>query len=463
MDSAEVSQFVQRWERSGGAERANYALFLSELCDLLQVARPYPAQPNEEDNAYVLDRHVVFQNGDGSVSDGWIDLYKRGCFVLETKQGVEKDQKKEALSQTFRERSSKRKKGVATRGTTAWDDAMICAHGQAQQYARALPATEGRPPFIIVVDVGYTIELYSEFTRTGGAYVPFPDPRNHRIQLRQLSDPAVRETLRQVWLDPLSLDPSRRSAKVTREIAGRLALLAKSLESSGHDSHLVAEFLMRCIFTLFAEDVGLLPNNGFSQLLEDLRGRTDTFKPLVEEIWSKMSVGGFSTALKEYVQHFNGGLFEEATALPLTEDQFELLIEAGKADWRDVEPAIFGTLLERALDPVERHKLGAHYTPRAYVERLVLPTVIEPLRKEWEDAHAAAVTLAKQGKLDEAVREVKDFHHPCAISVFSILPVAQGTFFMSPWSTSSGSKGRSSTPWRIWANPKACSLTQVIW
>ena len=82
--------------------------------------------------------------------------------------------------------------------------------------------------------------------------------------------------------------------------------------------------------------------------------------------------------------HFNGGLFEDATALPLTDDQLELLIEAARADWRDVEPAIFGTLLERALDPVERHKLGAHYTPRAYVERLVLPTVIEPLRAEWD-------------------------------------------------------------------------------
>ncbi|WP_316014950.1 type IIL restriction-modification enzyme MmeI [Roseobacter sp. HKCCA0434] len=40
-----------------------------------------------------------------------------------------------------------------------------------------------------------------------------------------------------------------------------------------------------------------------------------------------------------------------------------LLIEAVEADWREIEPAIFGTLLERALNPRERHKLGAHYTP----------------------------------------------------------------------------------------------------
>ncbi len=75
-----------------------------------------------------------------------------------------------------------------------------------------------------------------------------------------------------------------------------------------------------------------------------------------------------------------------------------------------MEPAIFGTLLERALSPEERHKLGAHFTPRAYVERLVLPTVIEPLRAEWSDAQAAALTLATEGKQDDAVKELRRFH-----------------------------------------------------
>ena len=67
-----------------------------------------------------------------------------------------------------------------------------------------------------------------------------------------------------------------------------------------------------------------------------------------------------------------------------------------------MEPAIFGTLLERALDPAERHAMGAHFTPRAYVERLVLPTVIEPLRAEWSDAQAAALMLAHEASSLEA-------------------------------------------------------------
>ena len=83
-----------------------------------------------------------------------------------------------------------------------------------------------------------------------------------------------------------------------------------------------------------------------------------------------------------------------------------------------MEPAIFGTLLERALDPEERHSLGAHYTPRAYVERLVLPTIIEPLREEWMDAQAAALTLANEGKVGQAVEELQTFHHRlCTVKV----------------------------------------------
>src|SRR5690606_8361390 len=82
------------------------------------------------------------------------------------------------------------------------------------------------------------------------------------------------------------------------------------------------------------------------------------------------------------------------------------------------EPAIFGTLLERALDPRERHKLGAHYTPRAYVERLVLPTVIEPLREDWANARTAALTLMAEDKPKDAQEEIRRFHRQlCSVRV----------------------------------------------
>jgi hypothetical protein len=410
MADSPAQLFIDRWKNSGAAERANYQLFLSELCDLLGVQRPDPSKPDDTENDYVFERSVVFHHPDGSTSTGRIDLYKRGCFVLEAKQGVEQREREQALSEAGKAKAKSAKKGAATRGTALWDEAMLKAYGQADQYTRALPSGEGRPPLLLVIDVGHSIELYSEFTCTGGTYIPFPDPRSHRLLIDRLNDPKVRETLRLAWTDPRALDPARRTARVTREIARSLGLLAQSLEKSGHSPESVATFLMRALFTMFAEDVELLPKDSFINLLKSLEGQSDQFVPMIEELWGRMKTGGFSTVLRKKIMLFNGGLFENATALPLTDDQFGLLIDASEADWRDVEPAIFGTLLERALDPAERHKLGAHYTPRAYVERLVVPTIVEPLRAEWDAVKAAAVTLDRQGKQKEAADEVQRFH-----------------------------------------------------
>jgi SAM-dependent methyltransferase len=410
MDRENIEHFIDRWSRSAGAERANYQLFLAELCDVLAVDRPDPTVEDDAHNAYVFERSVRFDNRDGTWSTGRIDLYKRGSLVCETKQGVEREEQELVLSSKQAQARRARKKGHGTRGTAAWDDAMFRAVGQAEQYARALPAEEGRPPFLVVIDVGHTIELYAEFSQTGGAYTPFPDPRSHRIRLADLTDQQVRDRLRQVWTEPLALDPARRSAKVTRDIAGKLAELARSLEAAKkHHPEDVAQFLMRCLFTMFAEDVELLPKGRFRELLIGLAD-IEQFVPVVEDLWRRMNSGGYWVPWQVKLLRFNGGLFADPSALPLSRDQLDLLIEAAKADWRDVEPAIFGTLLERALDPVERHKLGAHYTPRAYVERLVIPTVVEPLREEWDAVRAAAVTLAKEGDKKAAVDELDKFH-----------------------------------------------------
>jgi len=386
--------FIARWSKATGNELANYQLFLTELTELLGLPRPEPAGAEHRDNAYVFERGVTFRHGDGSTSSGRIDLYRRGAFVCECK----------------------RIKGPeAAKG---FDDALLRARSQAEAYARALPADEGRPPFLVVVDVGRVIELYAEFSRSGATYVPFPDPRSHRIPLDALRDPAIRERLAGVWTDPLSLDPTRRSAKVTREIAARLAEVAKSLESAGHPAEAVAAFLSRCLFTFFAEDIGLLPKDGFRALLEKHVDDPATAMRMVSALWREMDSGGFSVSLAVPVLRFNGKLFKQPDVLPLTRAQIVLLIDAAKAQWSEVEPAIFGTLLERALDPDERHALGAHYTPRAYVERLVLPTVIEPLREDWADAKAAALTLAREDDLDGALAALKDFHRAlCAVRV----------------------------------------------
>jgi hypothetical protein len=416
-DSAAAS-FIERWRGVTASELSISQSFVIQLCELLGVPPPHPTP----DQAYMFERPITFQHGDGSTSAGRVDCYRRGHFVWENK---------------------KLKAGVQAQatGTTtkAFDDALLRARQQAENYARALPASEGRPPFLVVVDVGHVIELYAEFTRSGATYTPFPDPRSHRIRLEQLADPAVRSRLKALWTDPLGLDPARASAKVTRAVAAELAELARSLEAAGHPPHAVAAFLTRCLFSMFAEDVGLLPSRGdgtgsFVHLLKAHREQPATLAQMLKVFWQGMDAGGFNAAIAQEVLRFNGKLFKGAGmdgyVLPLTTRQIDGLLRAASANWTEVEPAIFGTLLERALDPTERHALGAHYTPRAYVERLVLPTVVEPLRADWANAQAAAVVLAREAdeltdpkdskkreaKLEEARAEIRRFHHQLCIT-----------------------------------------------
>ncbi|WP_425973632.1 DNA methyltransferase [Tepidimonas sp. HKU78] len=386
-----IVAFIARWRDASGSERANYQLFLTELTEALDLPRPQPATGQARDDAYVFERRVDIAHADGSVTHGFIDLYRRGCFVLEAKQtGLDLD-------------------------SGGWDRAMLRAHAQADAYARALPADEGRPPFIVVVDVGRSIELYADFSRSGATYVPYPDPAHHRIRLADLHHDAIRQRLRLLWLEPLKLDPSREAARVTRAIADQLARLAKSLEAQGHAPQRVAHFLMRALFCMFAEDVGLLPQQdgvgAFTGLLHSVRDRPDAFVPALQLFWQTMNHGGFDGRLLAPIRRFNGGLFAHPDVIALTPEQIDLLLQAARADWRQVEPAIFGTLLERALDPAERHALGAHYTPRAYVERLVLPTLIDPLRAEWQTVQVVASAAFQQGKPQQAIAEVRAFHH----------------------------------------------------
>lgn len=385
VDPDALEAFIERWQDGGGTERANYQLFLTELVALLGLTKPDPSTDDTRYNEYVFERRVTEEFAEGGDTKRFIDLYKRGCFVCEAKQSGLKLE------------------------SGRWDKAMRKAFNQAEGYVRALPADEGRPPFIIVTDVGRHLELYSEFSLSGGNYTAYPDANSFRIKLEDLRKPEIQQRLIAVWNNPMELDPSRVSARVTREIADKLATLAKSLEADNHSPEQTSSFLMRCLFTMFAEDVGLLPLRSFTELLMELE-HDESFKEMLENLWQTMNTGGFSPILRKKLLRFNGGLFADPEAIELGRSQRQLLIEAAKCDWRYVEPAIFGTLLERALDPRERHKLGAHYTPRSYVERLVMPTIIEPLREEWENVQAAAVSLENKGKHNNAVDEIRAFH-----------------------------------------------------
>ncbi len=410
-DITQIDAFIARWQgQEGGQERANYALFLSELCDVLGVARPAPAAATTAENDYVFERAVRRHAADGSQGAGRIDLYKRGCFVLEAKQSRQKPGVKK-IDVPRLPGMEPAHRGVRDASRT-WDVLMLNARRQAEDYARALPNDHGWPPFILVCDVGHVIETYADFSGQGKNYAQFPDRQSFRVYLEDLRRPDIRDRLARIWTDPRQLDPARETARVTRAIAERLAAVSKALEDAGHGAEDVAMFLMRCLFTMFACSPGieLLPERGFRDLLQRCEADPSRFVHLVGQLWEAMDTGGFAFALEAKVRRFNGEFFRARTVLPLGRAEIGELRAAASFDWKEVDPSIFGTLLEQALDKTERRRLGAHYTPRAYVERLVVATVIEPLRGDWEQALSTAERQKAAGRAKDAVATVQAFH-----------------------------------------------------
>jgi len=409
-----IESFIARWHQAPVTERSHYQSFIIQLCEVIGVAAPDRERAGDLD--YCFERPVRFLHDDGSSNPGFIDCYRRGAFVLEAKQSGKRmrggDLDPGPQLALFGNGSAP----ARARATEALDRLMRTAKRQAENYAKAL---DEWPPFLVIVDVGRGIELWSDFARQGKTYVPFPDRAGHRIALDDLRSPVVRERLRRVWTEPLSLDPSAHATAVTTDIAEGLARLTASIErrSPATDpvgqaawTGRVAVFVTQCIFAMFADSVGLIEQRGFRRFLETYRGQAEHFHKGASDFFRRMETGGHCPAIQQDLQRFNGGFLGEAAAVPITEAELDLLLEAARRDWASVEPAIFGTLLERALEPAERSRLGAHYTPRAYVETLVEPTIMEPLRSDWQAAEVAAIAAFLNGRPERARDIVRTFH-----------------------------------------------------
>lgn len=403
-----VIEFIAKWGGvTGGAERANLPQFINDMCQALGLPLPGVAEGGVLSD-YQFEGPV--QGGGAGGNTGAIDLYKRGCFVLEAKQSKLSEAQK-AQAQLFDIAES----APAAPSGARYDKLMRDALAQAKRYAVNLPAEHPWPPFLIVCDVGRAFELYFDWSGNGRGYGYFPDQASYRLELHQLADPEKQAILQAIWTNPASIDPRAKSAEVSRDIAVRLAAVSQWLErvqrqatSAASDSERslaieeTALFLMRIVFCMFAEDVGLLPKESFSKFLERAVENEAAFEPELRALWTVMGRPDgerYASAIGGEVRYFNGGLFASARTYSLSNADRGELLEAAKKDWRKVEPAIFGTLLEQALTPSERAKLGAHYTPRPYVERLVQATIMDVLEAEWEAVlnpagEGAAMTLA---------------------------------------------------------------------
>ena len=159
------------------------------------------------------------------------------------------------------------------------------------------------------------------------------------------------------------------------------------METHNEDPERLARYLNQLVFCLYSEDAGVLPEGLFTRIVAQHYREPATFDEAIRSLFRLMATGGHAGA--DQIPHFDGDLFNVVDTVELSTVALQRLGEACDRNWRDIEPSIFGTLFERALDASNRAQMGAHYTGADDVELVVEPVVMTPLRREWEETLVA--------------------------------------------------------------------------
>ena len=249
-----------------------------------------------------------------------------------------------------------------------------------------------KTPPLLIVSSFRTIRIQTNF--------PGMETVRHEILVASLDQREQLDKLRRVFHAPTDFRPNRTLDAVTKDTADLFHAIVLDMERSNADSSAssgekLARYLNQIMFCLYAEDAGLLPGGLFTQIVRNHFHNPELFDRAVRGLFQQMAGGGLFGA--DEVAHFNGDLFNTAETVEFSLNALYLLNQAAEKDWRNIEPSIFGTLFERALDSSKRSQLGAHYTGADDIGLVVEPVVMEPLRREWEAAEGEVNRLVSGG------------------------------------------------------------------
>ena len=331
-------QFVDHWKTVELSERSACHSHFIALCGLLELPPPVDADPKGE--WFAFEKGLTTTEG----KQGFADVWRKGHFGWEYKK------KHADLGAAFR---------------------------QLLRYREALQ----NPPLLVVCDME-RFEIHTNWPNTVKKVYAFT--------LDQLTEPRTFALLRSTFISPEELNPGKTREQVTEEIAGRFAALANGLQKRVAP-HAAARFLLKLMFCMFAEDIGLLRDRLFTGVLAAAHNKPDALSRRLKNLFEVMATGGTFGA--DDILWFNGGLFADAEVVDLTPEEIKELIRCALFDWSQVEPSIFGTLFERTLDPDKRAQIGAHYTGRREIEELLQPVLLDPLRREWDAVRDRADAL----------------------------------------------------------------------
>lgn len=341
-------RFIAKWRRSRGQESAGAQEWFIDLCRV--VDHPTPAELDPRQEWYTFERSVREASG----RLGRADVYKRSYFAWEFK-GLHRD-----LDEAYR---------------------------QLQRYREALH----NPPLLVVSDFR-TIRVHTNFTNKVSNV--------HAIGLDDLHEPEALAIIRNVFHNPDALEPEISPDDVTKATANIFADIARSMRERGIDSLAVARFLNRLVFCFFAQDVGLLQERALSRLIAEFYREPSRFDHGLRELFDRMNEGGQFGFLR--IPHFNGDLFKEPDTVLMSDGELEELVEASHQNWAHIEPSIFGTLFERAVDPEKQGLVGAQYTSECDILSVIKPVILNPLLAEWHqvESRVRGLTLL-EGQRDE--------------------------------------------------------------
>ncbi len=354
MPTITAPEFIARWQDAGFGERQGAQSFFNDLCGL--VGHPTPAGYGDPE-AFTFEK---------AVPGGFADAYFEEHFGWEFK---------------------------------GQDAQLDGAFDQLLRYQVHL-----KTPPLLIVSSFQTIRIQTNF--------PGMETARYDVGISELESAYGGERLalvRDVFFAPHRFRERLRSVDaVTRETAAVFQSIVVDMEARNEDPERLARYLNQLVFCLYAEDAGLLPEGLFARITRQHYRDPARFDRAIRSLFAQMATGGFSGA--DEIAHFNGDLFNTIDTVELSTTALQRLGEACERNWRDIEPSIFGTLFERALDASKRAQTGAHYTGAEDIELVVEPVVMTPLRREWEAARGEVEGLLEGGGSSESgLSGLRDF------------------------------------------------------
>ena len=352
--SMTAQQFIDKWSNTRFGEKQAAQIWFTDLLQL--VGHPDPIEYGDREN-FTFERPVL---------GGFADAYKQGHFVWEFKSA---------------------------------EPQLLGAFDQLLRYQVYLQT----PPLLVVSSFSL-IRIQTNF--------PGKETVVHDIPIAELTNSEQLNKLRSIFFAPQEFDPGRTPEDVTKETALLFKNIVEDMERFRPADERLAKYLNQIVFCLYAEDTGLLRKDLFTDITENHFRDPPRFNQAVNRLFAEMSAGGMFGA--DVVRRFNGDLFSGAEPVELSGRALFYLVQAVRKNWRNIEPSIFGTLFEGAMNAEKRSQLGAHYTSADDIMLVIEPVLMKPLRREWNAAKSNADALLADGKRDDAFTALDAFRERLA-------------------------------------------------